>query len=177
MLIEPRWVKFVDTVNRGIRRLLAALLFGMACMTVFVVVLRYGFSFAHVGLQEEVTWMYACLVILGAGAALLDRDHVRVDLFYGRCTSATRRRIDRAGILLLLLPLCAVAVWTSLPWVVQSWKQLEGSREAGGLPGLFLLKTVIPVAALLLGLQGLADLIHRPGADVDAGQRAPNDHG
>jgi TRAP-type mannitol/chloroaromatic compound transport system permease small subunit len=40
-------------------------------------------------------------------------------------------------------------VWTS-------WDKLEGSREAGGLPGLFLLKTVLLAFCLLLGLQGLS---------------------
>jgi TRAP-type mannitol/chloroaromatic compound transport system permease small subunit len=43
--------------------------------------------------------------------------------------------------------------------VQQSWEIRERSREASGLPGLFLLKTLIPLTALLLALQGVSDLV------------------
>ena len=49
-----------------------------------------------------------------------------------------------------------VLAWLSLPYVTRSWAILERSREASGLPLVFLLKTLIPLFALLLGLQGLA---------------------
>ena len=40
--------------------------------------------------------------------------------------------------------------------MLESWWRLESSREAGGLRGLFLLKSVLLGFCLLLGLQGLA---------------------
>jgi TRAP-type mannitol/chloroaromatic compound transport system permease small subunit len=40
--------------------------------------------------------------------------------------------------------------------VLRSWLGLEASREAGGLPGLFLLKTVILLFCGLILAQGLA---------------------
>ena len=40
--------------------------------------------------------------------------------------------------------------------MLQSWLGLEASREAGGLPGLFLLKTVLLLFCGLILLQGLA---------------------
>ncbi len=48
------------------------------------------------------------------------------------------------------------ALVVSFPYVLQSWLGLEASREAGGLPGLFLLKTVILLFCGLILLQGLA---------------------
>jgi TRAP-type mannitol/chloroaromatic compound transport system permease small subunit len=44
----------------------------------------------------------------------------------------------------------------AFPYVVRSWTILERSRESGGLPLVFLLKTLIPAFAALLALQGLA---------------------
>jgi TRAP-type mannitol/chloroaromatic compound transport system permease small subunit len=64
--------------------------------------------------------------------------------------------IDLFGSLLLLLPMVLIVFLVSIDYVASSWGKLEESREAGGLPGLFLLKTVIPLFCLLLGLQGLA---------------------
>jgi TRAP-type mannitol/chloroaromatic compound transport system permease small subunit len=42
------------------------------------------------------------------------------------------------------------------PYVARAWAILERSREAGGLPLVFLLKTLIPLFAILLALQGVA---------------------
>jgi TRAP-type mannitol/chloroaromatic compound transport system permease small subunit len=43
--------------------------------------------------------------------------------------------------------------------VARSWSILEGSREVSGLPFVYLLKTLIPLFALLIGLQGIAQAI------------------
>jgi TRAP-type mannitol/chloroaromatic compound transport system permease small subunit len=51
----------------------------------------------------------------------------------------------------------------SVPYVARSWSILERSQEASGLPLVFLLKTLIPLFALLMALQGIAQAI-RAGA-------------
>ncbi len=58
--------------------------------------------------------------------------------------------VDLLGALLLLLPFVAVILWFALPYVARSWAMLERSRETSGLPFVFLLKTVIPLFAVLL---------------------------
>src|SRR5690606_15701428 len=73
--------------------------------------------------------------------------------------SRTRARVELAGIVLLLLPLCLFAVWISLDYVAASWSVREGSRDPGGLPGWYLLKALIPLSAALLALQGLAQAV------------------
>ena len=55
-----------------------------------------------------------------------------------------------------LLPFSAFLGWASWDYVAASWAVWEGSRAAGGLPGLFLVKSLIPLAAVLTFLQGLA---------------------
>jgi len=82
--------------------------------------------------------------------------HVRVDIFYADATPRTRALVDLCGALVLLLPFVVVLGAFSLPYVARSWAILERSREASGLPLVFLLKTLIPAFAVLLGLQGLA---------------------
>ena len=47
-------------------------------------------------------------------------------------------------------------IWVSLPYVSNSWQILEGSSEVGGIPGVFLLKTLIPLTGALLFCQGIA---------------------
>ena len=57
---------------------------------------------------------------------------------------------------MLLLPVCLFLLWSSLDYAAASWSVTEASRQTGGLPGLFLLKSVIPLTALILALQGVA---------------------
>ena len=51
----------------------------------------------------------------------------------------------------------------SIPYAARSWAILEGSREASGLPIVYLFKSLIPLFAVLLGLQGLAQAIRAAG--------------
>lgn len=121
-----------------------------------VVVLRYAFDLGWIWLQESVTWMHALVFMLGAAYTLRHDEHVRVDVLYRRFDARGRALVDLAGTIFFLLPLCAYLVYESLPYVESSWRVGERSREAGGLPALYLLKTVIPVMAVLLALQGIA---------------------
>ena len=53
----------------------------------------------------------------------------------------------------------AVLMALSIPYAERSWAILERSRETSGLPFVYLLKTLIPVFALLIGLQRVAQTI------------------
>ena len=60
-----------------------------------------------------------------------------------------------------MFPVCLFILFSSLEYVTTSWSIQEGSREAGGLDGVFLLKTAIPVMAVLLLLQGCSIILHK----------------
>ncbi len=72
---------------------------------------------------------------------------------------APRRKIDLFGALLLLLPFMLVLAWFAVPYVARSWAILERSRETSGIPAVFLLKTLVPLFALLMALQGVSQAI------------------
>ena len=84
---------------------------------------------------------------------------MRVDVFYAEASPRAKAIIDLAGALLLLLPFALVLVWLSVPYAARSWAILERSQEASGLPLVFLLKTLIPLFAVLMALQGIAQAI------------------
>jgi TRAP-type mannitol/chloroaromatic compound transport system permease small subunit len=100
--------------------------------------------------------MHATLFMLGAAYALRRDGHVRVDIFYQRMTRRGRAWVDLLGTLLLLFPVCAFIAWVGWEYVLESWQVMEGSREAGGLPGVYLLKTLMLLMPVLVMLQGLA---------------------
>ncbi len=128
----------------------------MVVITFLVVLLRYAFDLGWIAMQESVTYMHAALFMLGAAYTLQRNGHVRVDIFYQKLSQRGRAWVDLLGTLLLLVPVCVFIAWVGWDYVLESWDVMEGSREAGGIPGVYLLKTLIIVMPVLMLLQGLA---------------------
>jgi TRAP-type mannitol/chloroaromatic compound transport system permease small subunit len=148
----------IDALSTRITQVVRWLALVMVLVTVAVVVLRYAFAIGAIPLQESVIYMHGVLFMLGIPYGVLQNTHVRVDIIYSRLNPRQQDWVDLAGHLLFLLPLAAFIFVTSLPYVAASWRVLEGSAEVGGLPAIFILKTLIPTMAALLFLQGLSEI-------------------
>jgi TRAP-type mannitol/chloroaromatic compound transport system permease small subunit len=149
----------IDAFTERCGRLLAYLALIMALLTAFIVVLRYGFNMGSIVSQEAVTYMHGALFLLGAAYALKTGAHVRVDIFYRRFSTRSQAWVNAIGAIVFLLPLCAFILLTSLDYVAESWSMRESSPEPGGIPAVYLLKTLIPLSAAMLALQGIAELL------------------
>ena len=93
--------------------------------------------------------------MLGAAVALQADQHVRVDIFYRRFSKRQQAWVNGLGHVVFTLPLCGLIGWGSWDYVIASWSAREASPEPGGLPFVYLLKTLIPAMATLLTLQAL----------------------
>jgi len=151
-----RLATLLDALSERVGRLVSWLTLGMVLATVTVVVMRYAAGMGLIWLQESINWMHSLVFMLGAAYTLKADEHVRVDVFYRGMSERRKAAINLAGTLLFLLPLCAFLLVESWQYVATSWRIAERSREAGGLPMLYLLKTVIPLMAVLLALQGIS---------------------
>lgn len=126
-----------------------------------VVTLRYFFGIGWIWLQETVTWMHAAVFMLAAAYTLSSDEHVRVDVLYRKMTPRRQAIVDTVGVLVLLLPTCGWILWSAWDYVISSWRVGEASLETGGLPGLFLLKSLIVVAPALLAVEGVGLVVLR----------------
>lgn len=140
-------------------RCVAWLTLVMALVTCVIVIMRYGFGVGSIALQESVIYMHSAVFLLGAAFTLKNEGHVRVDIFYRRFTPLTKAWVDSIGTVVFLLPLCCFLIGVSWHYVLTSWRIGEVSGDPGGLPLVFVLKTLIPVAALSIALQGIAELL------------------
>ena len=131
----------------------------MVIITFAVVVLRYVFDIGWIALQESITYLHAMVFLVGAAYTMQHEAHVRVDIFYSRFNQRTRAWIDLCGALFLLLPFMFFLCWVSWEYVTSSWGVMESSREAGGLPGVYLLKSLMLMMAGLLTLQAAHQII------------------
>lgn len=186
-----RWLKFADRVDRLnglVGRFVSWLALLMVLVGAYNAVVRYlaGFSSIEGGSATgfgrllktvgelalplnsnmfiEFQWyLFSIIFLLGAAYGLRCGSHVRVDVLYQRLSPRNRARIDILGAAIFLLPFCALMALASWPFVVESWAVLEVSPDPGGLPRYPLL-TVIPLAFLLLALQGAAQLVRSVSA-------------
>ncbi|OGT59531.1 MAG: hypothetical protein A3E01_01775 [Gammaproteobacteria bacterium RIFCSPHIGHO2_12_FULL_63_22] len=151
-------IRFADATNEIAGRIAAWLSVVLVVLVAGVVAARYLFDMGSIAAQELVLWLHGALFLLALGFAFKHGAHVRVDAFSQRMSARTRARVECAGIVFLLIPLCLFTLWISYDYVAASWGQREGSNSAG-LPGWYLVKSLIPLSAALLLLQALAELV------------------
>lgn len=146
----------LDIFARAVGKMVSWLTLLMVIMMFAVVVLRYLFDTGWIAMQEMIVFMHAMIFMLGAAYALENNTHVRVDIFYGEMTQKNKAWVDLLGTVFLLMPMAAFILYSAWDYVLDAWAVKEGSREAGGLPGVFLLKTLLTIMPLALLLQGLS---------------------
>lgn len=146
----------IDTVSITVADMVRWAALALVIITAVIVVQRYVFGSSSTKLQESVIYLHAFLFLLTSSAAFLTGGHVRVDILYSKLSEKGRAWTDLAGIYLALIPMSWLILETSRTYVGGAWRILERSRESDGLPLVFLLKTAIPVFAVMMILQGLS---------------------
>ena len=137
----------------------------------FNVVARYMGRFIGVQLSSnallELQWyLFSLTFLFGFVYILRHGENVRVDFFYTNFSEKQRALVDFVGTILFLIPFCLIGIWVLFNPVLQSWGRLsdgswgtwEISSDANGLPRAPI-KTVVPVALLLLLIQSISQAI------------------
>ena len=151
-------VTAIGRLNGLVGKTFSWLAFAAVVVCFTVVVQRYVFSTTQLWMQDLYVWLNGAMFMAVAGYALLTDSHVRVDIFYRPAPPRKKAVLDMIGVVLFLLPFCAVVWLWGFEYVQRSWMLKEGSANPGGMPGLFILKAFILAFVVLVGLQGIAML-------------------
>ncbi|MCC2617905.1 TRAP transporter small permease subunit [Aestuariibacter halophilus] len=149
----------IDTANAWLGRMVSVFSVLMVVLTFAIVVLRYGFNLGWIALQESVMYLHASLFLLACSYALQKNEHVRVDIFYRGFSGRRKAWVDLLGAVLLLMPVSVFIFVMCWDYVMTSWQMMERSGEAGGLPLVYALKSLLLLFATSLCLQGVAEVI------------------
>jgi TRAP-type mannitol/chloroaromatic compound transport system permease small subunit len=125
--------------------------------------MRYVFDFGNIAFQEITIYLHALIFTIGASYTLKNDTHVRIDIFYNKFSSNKKKMVNFYGTIFFLLPTCILITITSFDYVLSSIILLESSREAGGLPIIYILKSYIILMSVTLFLQALSELIKNSG--------------
>ena len=152
---------WIDRFTEYSGRAVAWLSLVLALVVCGLVITRYAFRISLPALQEAALYLHATLFMVGAAFTLKSDGHVRVDIFYRGWSPRTRAWVDCIGTLVFLLPVCVLLLMTSWDYVAASWSIRETSSDPGGLPWVWLLKTLLLILPVMLILQGVAELLRR----------------
>ena len=150
------WMENISVISG---KLIAWLTLFMVFTTFAIVVLRYGFETGWIAMQESVVYMHALVFMIGIPFTLKYDGHVRVDIFYNKMSAQGKAWVNLLGTIFLLIPVTIFIAWISWDYITASWEMREESGEAGGLPGVYLLKSSILLMTALLLIQGISQLI------------------
>jgi TRAP-type mannitol/chloroaromatic compound transport system permease small subunit len=131
----------------------------MVALVLGNVLFRYGFGVGLIQAQDAAAYAFAVFLILSLPLALTRGAHVRVDVLSARLGPRYLARVDSAAWALAIVPIFGLILWAGWRDIAFSWQIAEGSVTPGGLGGLYLVRTALPVAAVLMIVQGLAVLL------------------
>ncbi|MEQ8469660.1 MAG: TRAP transporter small permease subunit [Marinoscillum sp.] len=150
---------FIDRLNVWLGRCVSWLSLVLVLIIIGDVFFRYAFSMTS-SASFELEWhIFAVMFLLSAGWAFKADKHVRVDVFYSRFSHRNKAFVNLFGCIFLLSPLCVVGFLEGLQFTANAYMLGETSPDPGGLPGRFLVKSAIPIGFLLLGLQGISEIV------------------
>lgn len=154
--ISDSLVQVIDSLSYRLGETIKWGLVGLVLTVAFSVFALSIFGLSWTKLFESAEYFHACVIMLGSGATLLAGQHVRVDVLHTKMSVHGKALIDFIGFYAFLAPVCLIILWNSQGFTTYAWQIFEGSAEADGIRGEFLLKTLIPLFCVLMIMQGLS---------------------
>ncbi len=152
-------MKSIDTLIEYIGRITALALILLTLLIVYDALSRYLFQSGSIALQELEWHLFDLIILFGISYALKEGAHVRVDIFYANFSPRTQAAVNILSQLFFILPFSFLIIYVGFDFVMQSFTQLEGSCDPGGLPYRYLIKSVMIVSFVFVILQSLSEFI------------------
>lgn len=147
---------WLNSMEQWLRKALEAIItfffFCILCLTVTLVVLRYGFNSSLIWGSEAMNYLFIYTTALGAAAAVSRRTHIKISCIKDLTKGALHKGVELIGTV-LVFTVNAVMGWCSLPWI----------RSAGGFESpvmripMWLVQVTIPLGC---GLACIFCLVH-----------------
>jgi TRAP-type mannitol/chloroaromatic compound transport system permease small subunit len=136
----------------------SAVWFLLVLAIILNVVLRFGFSASKIYIEEMQWHIYAVGIAFAMSFALVVDAHIRIDLLSTRFRKRTTSWIEVIGTLVFLLPYCALVLIYSVDFVSHSFASGEVSNSPGGLPYRWMIKSMLPLAFMLVAIAAISRL-------------------
>jgi len=144
----------------------------MGIIVIVDVTFRYILNRPSMWAYETSMFIYGAYIVLAGGYTLLHKGHVNVDILYGNLSPRKKAILD-----VLTAALFFIFMWYlltySLEQTIRSW-QMGETTNTPWHPPIYPLRTTLPIACILLILQGIAKFIRDLHMAL-TGKELPND--
>ena len=152
--------RLIDRCSEFIGRWVAWLVLAAVLISAANAIVRKAFNTSSNAYLEIQWYLFAAVFLLAAGYTMLRQGHVKIDVVSGRFSKRTQIWIEVIGLVCFVLPLVFTVIQLSWPLVVKAYVMNEYSSNAGGLIR-WPVFALLPLGLLLLGVQGISELIKR----------------
>ena len=152
-------VRVIDAVSNRSGLIICWLIIPLVGSLTYEVVARYLFSAPTVWAFDVSYMLYGGHFMLGAGYALFRGGHIRTDMLYQNWSPRAQGAIDAICYLFFFFPGIFFLLWMGGVEALHSWQILETSDQSPWHPPLYPFKSVIPITALLLLVQGVSEFL------------------
>ena len=157
----PTWrvISAIDRFTASFMYVVALLLVPMILGNVVEVFMRYALDRPTTWVADVTVMTYGTLFMLGSAYTMLKGAHVRTDIFWERFSDRTKGIIDSISYLFLFLPVMGLIFAISIDDLMYAYSINERSTMSLWRPVLWPFRAVIPLAALLMFVQGISELL------------------
>ena len=152
-------INVIDTFAAWCGNIFCWMILPMVFGLTYEVVARYGFSAPTIWAFDLTYMLYGSLFMLGAAYALLKGGHIRTDMLYEKYSDRGKGMVDAAAYLFFFFPGLLLVFFSSIDEAYHAWLIMERSEQTAWRPILAPFKTVVPLTALLLIVQGVSEFL------------------
>ena len=135
---------------------LILVLMSVVCIEVFK---RYILNAPTSWIFDFESMLYGTLFMTCGAYTLAQDAHVRGDFLYGSFKPRTQATLDLVLYILFFLPGIIALIYAGIDYAAISWRINEHSNVTAEGPPVYPFKTVIPIAGVLVLIQGLAEIV------------------
>jgi len=150
----------LDKISEWTGRIFSFIVVPLTLLIVFEVISRRIFDRPTIWTFELSNFLFGSHFMLVAAYGLLNKSHVSIDIFTMRLSPQRKEILFLAGYFLFFFPFLITILYYGIQVAAISWSIGEESWSVWH-PPLYPIKTVIPITAGLLILQGISDVIKK----------------
>jgi TRAP-type mannitol/chloroaromatic compound transport system permease small subunit len=154
-----RIIRGISAISEFVGKAAAWVILPLAFSIGYEVFSRYFFSAPTTWAFDTSLMMYGAYFMLASAYTLSKNGHVRGDIFYRNWPDRTQAIIDLTLYILVFFPAMLALTWVGIDFFRDSFVIRETSAFSPYRRPIYPLKAAIPVAAFLLLLQGVAQVL------------------
>ena len=150
---------FIDKVSTFVGHCFSWLIVGLTLLISWEVFSRYALDNPHAWAFDVMIMLYGTLFMMAGAYTLSKNGHVRGDVLYSFFQPRTQATIDLILYIVFFIPGIIALTYAGYDFAAESWQINEHSNITADGPPIYPFKTIIPLAGLMLLLQGLVEIV------------------